>query len=48
MTYYPLKAPEAMEKVTEEVRNGFENKEDINFVNCGERLPYMQVCFRRG
>jgi cytochrome P450 len=47
-TYYLLKTPEALKKVTEEVRNAFAEEKDINFVNCGERLPYMQACFQEG
>ncbi|KAF8867033.1 putative cytochrome P450 monooxygenase [Acephala macrosclerotiorum] len=47
-TFYLLKTPEAMKKLTDEVRGAFEKEEDINFVNCGERLPYMMACFQEG
>jgi len=47
-TYYLLKTPEALNKLTAEVRNAFEHEEEINFLNCAERLPYMQVCFTEG
>lgn len=47
-TYYLLKTPEALKKLTEEVRYAFEKEEDINFVSCGERLPYMLACFTEG
>jgi cytochrome P450 len=47
-TYYLLKNPEALKNLTEEVRNAFEKEEDIRFVTCAERLPYMLACFQEG
>lgn len=47
-TYYLLKTPQTLERLTEEVRNAFETEEQINFVTCVEKLPYMQACFTEG
>ncbi|KAH6694935.1 cytochrome P450 ClCP1 [Leptodontidium sp. MPI-SDFR-AT-0119] len=47
-TYYLLKTPAALKKVTEEVRNAFEKEEDINFLNCAAKLPYTLACFTEG
>lgn len=47
-TYYLLKTPAALKKVTEEVRNAFEKEEDIDFLNCAARLPYTLACFTEG
>jgi hypothetical protein len=48
VTYHLLKTPEAMQKVTDEVRNAFESETEINFVNVSARLPYMLACFNEG
>ncbi|KAL2065351.1 hypothetical protein VTL71DRAFT_3021 [Oculimacula yallundae] len=47
-TYYLLKTPEAFTIVVEEVRKAFETEDEINFLNCAERLPYMQACLQEG
>lgn len=46
-TYWLLQTPSALRKVTDEVRNAFEN-EDINFTNETARLPYMLACLEEG
>ena len=48
VTYWLLRTPEALRKVTEEVRNAFENEDDINFTNATARLPYMLACLNEG
>jgi cytochrome P450 len=47
-TYWLLQTPSALRKVTDEVRNAFENEEDINFTNATARLPYMLACLEEG
>ena len=44
VTYYLLRTPEALQKVTDEVRNAFTDETEINFVNTARRLPYMIAC----
>nr|UBX54535.1 cytochrome P450 [Aspergillus sp.] len=43
-TYWLLRYPEALAKVTEEVRSAFQAEADINLYNIGTRLPYMLAC----
>ncbi|PMD34723.1 cytochrome P450 [Hyaloscypha variabilis F] len=44
VTYWLLKTPRALEKVTEEVRTMFEREEDIDFKEASAKLPYMLAC----
>lgn len=48
VTYWLLRTPNALRKVTEEVRNAFENEEEINFTSATARLPYMLACLEEG
>lgn len=48
VTYWLLRTPNALRKVTDEVRNSFENEEDINFTHATTRLPYMLACLEEG
>lgn len=43
VTYFLMTNPEAMKKVTEEIRSTFESEEDINFISVNE-LTYMNAC----
>jgi cytochrome P450 len=44
VTYWLLRTPDALQRVTEEVRCAFESEEEINFTNATARLPYMLAC----
>jgi len=44
VTYWLLKTPRALKKVTEEVRSMFERDEDIDFKEASAKLPYMLAC----
>jgi cytochrome P450 len=48
VTYWLLRTPEALRKVTTEVRNAFESETEINFTNATARLPYMLACLVEG
>lgn len=48
VTYWLLRTPHALEKVTKEVRAAFEREEDINFKEASSRLPYMMACLHEG
>src|SRR5271156_4833668 len=48
VTYWLLRTPEALRKVTMEVRNAFESETEINFTNATARLPYMLACLVEG
>jgi cytochrome P450 len=48
VTYWLLRTPEALRKVTEEVRKAFESETEINFTNATVRLPYMLACLEEG
>lgn len=43
MTYLLLRNPEALAKVTQEVRSAFTSEKEINMASVG-RLSYMQAC----
>ncbi|KAL4894556.1 cytochrome P450 [Aspergillus ambiguus] len=47
-TYYLLKNRASLRRATEEVRNAFEQENDITFVTAAERLPYVQACLTEG
>ena len=44
VTYWLLRTPEAMMRVTAEVRQAFQSEDKINFINATARLPYMLAC----
>lgn len=48
VTYWLLRTPDALKKVTKEVRDAFEKEEDINFKEASSRLPYMLACLHEG
>ena len=47
-TYYLLKTPAALRKVTAAIRGAFASEDEINFVNVSARLPYTLACFHEG
>jgi cytochrome P450 len=44
VTYWLLRTPGALSRVTEEVRTAFTSEAEINFVNATARLPFMLAC----
>lgn len=44
VTFWLLRTPEALEKVTREVRSALESEADITFQNVSTKLPYMLAC----
>lgn len=48
VTYYLLKTPRALKKVTQEVRSAMKSESEINFLNTTSRLPYMLACLNEG
>jgi len=44
VTYWLLRTPRALAKVTHEVRSSFNGEDEINFLNSTARLPYMLAC----
>jgi cytochrome P450 len=48
VTYWLLRTPEALRKVTNEVRTAFESETEIGFTNTTARLPYMLACLEEG
>ncbi|KAF7891458.1 uncharacterized protein EAF02_001783 [Botrytis sinoallii] len=44
VTFLLLKNPEAMQKLTHEVRTVMQSEEDITFANATANLPYMLAC----
>ncbi|KAF9894331.1 hypothetical protein FE257_007834 [Aspergillus nanangensis] len=48
VTYWLLRTPEALQKVTDEVRSAMQSEADITFVNVTARLPYMLACIDEG
>lgn len=44
VTYWLLRNPHALQKVTEEVRSAFHSEEEITFQSTTQRLPYMLAC----
>ena len=45
VTFYLLKNPEALRKVTGEVRDAFAARTDITFTSVAQ-LPYLQACLK--
>ncbi|KAI0596777.1 cytochrome protein [Biscogniauxia sp. FL1348] len=48
VTYWLLKTPHALKKVTMEVRNAFDSEEAITFNETRAKLPYMMACLDEG
>jgi cytochrome P450 len=48
VTYWLLKTPRALKRVTEEVRSMFARDEDIDFQEASAKLPYMLACLDEG
>jgi cytochrome P450 len=48
VTFWLLNTPNALKKVTEEVRSTFKRDEDINFKEASAKLPYMLACLDEG
>ncbi|KAL6228775.1 hypothetical protein BDW75DRAFT_246343 [Aspergillus navahoensis] len=44
VTYWLLRSPEALAKVTDEVRSAFQTEADISLQDVVTRLPYMLAC----
>ncbi|KAI0146938.1 cytochrome P450 [Xylariaceae sp. FL1272] len=48
VTYWLLKTPHALKRVTEEVRQAFTSDDEITFTDARAKLPYMMVCLDEG
>ncbi|KAL4808020.1 cytochrome P450 [Aspergillus unguis] len=48
VTYWLLKCPEVLARVTEEVRSAMPTEADINLHTVAARLPYMLACLEEG
>ncbi|KAF1992220.1 cytochrome protein [Aulographum hederae CBS 113979] len=48
VTYWLCRTPDAMKKVTEEVRAAFQAEDEINVINATNRLPYLLACIDEG
>jgi cytochrome P450 len=48
VTYWLLKTPHALKRVTEEVRQTFASDDAITFDNARVKLPYMMACLQEG
>jgi cytochrome P450 len=46
ITYFLLRNPDKLKRVTDEVRSSFESEDDIVFTTASSRLPYMIACFQ--
>jgi cytochrome P450 len=44
LTYYLLKSPNELRKVTDEIRTSFKDETEINFLNTSARLPFTIAC----
>jgi cytochrome P450 len=44
VTYWLLRTPDTMKKVTSEVRQAFDSEDQLDFVNATAKLPYMRAC----
>lgn len=47
VTFFLLTNPDALRRVTDEVRSAFESEDDINFTTVND-LPYMLACLNEG
>lgn len=47
-TYWLLKTPRALKRLTEEVRQAFDSDDDITFDDARVKLPYMMACLQEG
>ncbi|KAK2768202.1 hypothetical protein FQN54_000054 [Arachnomyces sp. PD_36] len=48
LTFWLLKTPEALNRVTHEVRSAMQSEDDITFTNVSANLPYMMACIKEG
>ncbi|KAI1327216.1 cytochrome P450 [Xylariaceae sp. FL0255] len=48
LTYWILKTPHVLKRITEEVRDVFSADEDITFNEARSKLPYMMACLEEG
>lgn len=48
ITYWLLKTPSALRKVTEEVRASFTDSSEMTFTTVMERCPYLMACIQEG
>ncbi|KAI8635575.1 cytochrome P450 [Xylariaceae sp. FL1651] len=48
LTYWLLKTPRALQRVTQEVREAFDSDEEITFSETRSRLPYLLACLEEG
>ncbi|KAI1819749.1 cytochrome P450 [Xylaria intraflava] len=48
LTYWLLKTPDALRRVTREVREAFGSEEEMTFVETRARLPYLSACMEEG
>lgn len=46
-TYFLLNNPEAMKKLSDEVRQAFQSEDEITF-NAVSSLPYLKACIEEG
>ncbi|KAE8356480.1 cytochrome P450 [Aspergillus coremiiformis] len=46
ITYFLLRNPDKLDKLTQEVRGAFDAEDDIVFSTATARLPYMIACFQ--
>lgn len=44
VTYWLLRTPEALAKVSNEVRSAFNSEDEIGFISASAKLPYMLAC----
>ncbi|EUC27100.1 hypothetical protein COCCADRAFT_10212 [Bipolaris zeicola 26-R-13] len=47
-TFWLLKTPVALARVTQEVRSTFTAEEDIHFISTSTKLPYLNACLEEG
>ncbi|KAI2641107.1 cytochrome P450 [Xylaria nigripes] len=48
LTYWLLKTPHALQRVTREIREAFGSEEEITFVETRSKLPYLSACLEEG
>jgi cytochrome P450 len=48
LTYWLLRTPHALKRVTQEVREAFDSDEEMTFLETRSRLPYLSACLEEG
>lgn len=48
LTYWLLKTPHALQRVTREVRDAFNTDEEMTFLETRSKLPYLLACLEEG